>query len=229
MRSTSAGRDPGAARPPDDVAELLAGPPDRRRVDDGQELLEVLGQQPVEQRRVAVLERGEADVLLERVGLDAQVLELELDLLLDGQDAVGQQAAQAEGLALVGREGEVLGQQPAAEQRRAGQGDACRAAGGDVVERGGQRAHRRPSICRWTRPPVIHRPSTSSLNMWMIFPHPTRNSWTPCCGAQRSAPIVRPARRGRRQPSPVQQADRRTRITGLPPPAARMGGWLGRR
>ena len=62
IRSTSAGRDPGAAGPPDDVAELLARPPDRRRVDDRQELLEVLGEEPVEQGRVAVLERGQPDV-----------------------------------------------------------------------------------------------------------------------------------------------------------------------
>ena len=74
-------RDPDAARPPDDVAELLARPPDRRRVDDRQELLEVLGEEPVEQRRVAILERGQPDVLLERVVLAAEVLELELDLL----------------------------------------------------------------------------------------------------------------------------------------------------
>ena len=36
-------RDPRPARPADDVAELLARPPDGRRVDDRQELLEVLG------------------------------------------------------------------------------------------------------------------------------------------------------------------------------------------
>ena len=76
-------------------------PPDRRRVDDRQELLEVVGEQSIEQRRVAVLERGEADVLLERVGLDPQVLELELDLLLDRQDPSREQAAQPERLALL--------------------------------------------------------------------------------------------------------------------------------
>ena len=102
IRSTSAGVIQVAARPPDDVAELLAGAPDRRRVDDRQELLEVLGEEAVEERRVAVLERGQADVPLERVVLAAQVLELELDLLLDGQDAVGEQAAQVERVALVG-------------------------------------------------------------------------------------------------------------------------------
>ena len=95
IRSRSAGVIHVAARPPDDVAELLARPPDGRRVDDRQELLEVLGEEPVEQRRVAILERGQPDVALERVVLAAEVLELELDLLLDGQDAVGQQPAQA--------------------------------------------------------------------------------------------------------------------------------------
>ena len=107
-------RDPRPARAPDDVAELLARPPDGRRVDDRQELLEVLAEESIEQGRVAVLERGQADVLLERVVLDPQVLELELDLLVDGQDAVGEQAAQPERVALVDREGELLGQQPRA-------------------------------------------------------------------------------------------------------------------
>ena len=60
----------------------------------------MLGEEPVEQRRVAVLERGQPDVALERVVLAPEVLELELDLLLDGQDPVGQQAAQAERVAL---------------------------------------------------------------------------------------------------------------------------------
>ena len=56
----------------------------------------MLGQDPVEQGRVAVLERGQADVPLEVVVLAPDVLDLEGDLLLDGQDPVGQQAAQAE-------------------------------------------------------------------------------------------------------------------------------------
>ena len=109
------GGDPDAAGAPQDVAELLAGAPDRRRVDDRQELLEVLREQSIEQRRVAVLERGEPDVALQVVVLDAQVLELEGDLLLDRQDAVREQAAEVERVAFVGREGEVLGQQAAAQ------------------------------------------------------------------------------------------------------------------
>ena len=87
--------DPRPARPADDVAELLARPADRRRVDDRQELLEVLGDDAVEQRRVAILERGQPDVALERVVLAPQVLELELDLLVDGQDAIRQEAREA--------------------------------------------------------------------------------------------------------------------------------------
>ena len=86
--------DPGATRPPDDVAELLAGAPDGRRVDDRQELGQVLGEQPVEQRRIPVLERGQTDVALERVVLAPEVLELELDLLLDRQHPVRQQPSQ---------------------------------------------------------------------------------------------------------------------------------------
>ena len=57
--------------------------PDRGRVDDRQQLLEVLGQDPIEEGRVAVLQRRQADVLLQRVVLAPQALELERDLLLD--------------------------------------------------------------------------------------------------------------------------------------------------
>ena len=84
-------RDPHAARPAQDVAELLAGAPDRRRVDDRQELLQVFGQHPVEQGLVPILERRQADETLEIVGLAADVLELERDLLLDRHDPGGQQ------------------------------------------------------------------------------------------------------------------------------------------
>ena len=71
------GGDPDAPRAPDDVAELLAGETDRRGVDDRQELLEVLDEQPVEERLVAVLESGQSDVPLEVIGLAPDVLQLE--------------------------------------------------------------------------------------------------------------------------------------------------------
>ena len=95
------GRDPDAARTPEDVAELLARETDGRRVDDRQELLEVLDEDPVEQGLVAVLERGQADVALEVVGLAPDVLELERDLLLDRRHTRRQQTVQAEGVALL--------------------------------------------------------------------------------------------------------------------------------
>ena len=115
------GRDPDAPRAPDDVAELLAGLAHRRRVDDGHELFEMVGQEPIEERRVAVLERGQADVPLEGVVLALQMLPLELHLLLDALDAVGQQSTQAEGLALVLAEGHVLGEESGAEEAHAAQ------------------------------------------------------------------------------------------------------------
>jgi hypothetical protein len=70
-------------------------------------------------------------------------LELEGDLLLDRHHAVGQEAVQAEGLALVGAEGEVLGQQPIGEEVGARDSDLGRTAGGDGVVGRGERAHRR--------------------------------------------------------------------------------------
>jgi hypothetical protein len=123
------------------VAELLARPADGRRVDDRQELLEVLGEKAVEQRRVAVLERCHPDVLLERVLFVVEVLQLELDLLVDGQDAIGQQAAQPKVVPLRVAEREVLRQQPTAEERGSRQRDRCRAAGGDIVVRSGEGTH----------------------------------------------------------------------------------------
>ena len=111
----------------------------------------MVGEQPVEERRVAVLERGEADVLLERVGLDPQVFELELDLLLDRQDAGREEATQPERLALLDREREILGEQAAAEEGRAGDRDARRTPGHHVVERGRQRLHG-PSMVRVMEP-----------------------------------------------------------------------------
>src|SRR4029450_9472860 len=60
------GVDPEPPRAPEDPAVLLAGAADGGRVDDGQELLEVLEEDAVEEDLVAVLDRGEADVALER-------------------------------------------------------------------------------------------------------------------------------------------------------------------
>ena len=101
----------------------------------------MFGEQPVEQRRVAVLERGQPDVLLERVVLDPEVLELEVDLLIDRQHAIRQQPAEPERVPFGRWEGQVLRQQAAAKEGRSGEGDLGGAAGRDGIERGWQGTH----------------------------------------------------------------------------------------
>ena len=131
IRSMSVGRDPEAARPAEDVAVLLARPADGRRVDDRQELLEVLDQHPVEQRLVAVLERGQPDVALEVVLLAPDVLELQRrPAPRSRRDAAGKQAVEAEGLPLgFGEPGALVEQRPLQEVGSA-ERDSLRPAGG---------------------------------------------------------------------------------------------------
>ena len=93
------------------MAEFLTGAAHRGRVDDGQELLEVLGEDAIEERLVAIMERRQADVALEVVGLSPDMLQLERHLLLDDRDARGQEPAQAERVALRLGEGGALVQQ----------------------------------------------------------------------------------------------------------------------
>lgn len=61
----------------------------------------MIGEDAVEQRLVPILQGGETDVALQIVGLAADVLEFEFDLLLDRHDASRQQSAEAEGVALL--------------------------------------------------------------------------------------------------------------------------------
>ena len=98
------------------MAELLAGAPDRRCVDDRQELLQVLGQHAVEQGLVPILERRQADETLEVVGLAACVLELERDLLLDRHHPGGQQPPEGERVAFLVGEGHALVEQGLADE-----------------------------------------------------------------------------------------------------------------
>ena len=120
------GRDPDAARAAVEVAELLAGTPHGGRVDDREQLLEVVPEHAVEQGLVAVLERRQADVPLEVVGLVADVLQLEADLLVDVHDARRQEAAQAERVALLVGERGVLVEHRVGEQGEAAQEDRRR-------------------------------------------------------------------------------------------------------
>jgi hypothetical protein len=101
-------RDPEPPRPPEDVAELLAGAAHRRRVDDGEKLFQVLAQHVMKQMLVAVLERSEPDIALEGIGLAREVLVDAPRLLLERVDGRGQEAFEAEGLALRPREGRAL-------------------------------------------------------------------------------------------------------------------------
>ena len=156
-RSTSSGVSHRPRGPAEDVAVLLAGAPDGRRVDHRQEFLDVLGEHAVEERCVAILERGQADVLLQLVVLATEVLDLQLDLLLDRHDAVREQATQAERIPLRQGKGEVLRQHPARQKVRPRHVDLGFEAGGEPVERSGEGSHRvndsgrRGSAARATR------------------------------------------------------------------------------
>ena len=102
------GRDPDAARTPEDVAELLTRETDGRRVDDRQELLEIVDEEAVEQGLVAVVECGEADIPLEVIALAPDVLQFPGDLLVERRHSRWQQTVEAKGVALAGREGRAL-------------------------------------------------------------------------------------------------------------------------
>ena len=101
-------RDPEPPRPTEDVAELLAGAAHRRGVDDGEKFLQVLAQHVMEQVLVAVLERGEPDVALERIGLAREVLVDAPRLLLERVDRRGQETLETEGQPLLPGEGGAL-------------------------------------------------------------------------------------------------------------------------
>ncbi len=109
---------PKPAAAAEDVTPLLTGSADRGRVDDGQELLEVVDDQTVEEPLVAVLKCRQADVLLQGVGLAGDVLVDPLLLLLDRARVVGQKPFEAKGQALLFGEGRALCIQGMLEQAR---------------------------------------------------------------------------------------------------------------
>ncbi len=76
----------------------------------------MLEQDPVEERLVARVQRLEPDVLVERIGHAAQILQDASDLLLLGCDERGQESAQPEGVALGVRERSALVQCRIAQQ-----------------------------------------------------------------------------------------------------------------
>ncbi len=133
--------DPQAAWSPHDVAEGLAGAPDRRRVHDRHELLEVLEEHAVEEGFVAVLKRGQSDVALEVVALATDVLQLEADLLFDRGDAGREQAAQAEDVTLAVVETRVLVQQGSLEELGAAERNVQGAGRTEVLDRPRKLSH----------------------------------------------------------------------------------------
>ncbi len=126
MRLRCVGRDPDAAHAANDVAEALARRADRRRVDDRHQLLEVLDEHAVEENLVAMQQRREPDVPLERRrGLVERVLDSP-GLVVHRDLVRGQQAVQAQSFALLRRECRALVEQWIADQVDAGLRDLHR-------------------------------------------------------------------------------------------------------
>src|SRR5262249_46595790 len=89
-----------SAGPAEDVAELLTGLAAGGGVDEGDEVSGVGHQRLVVKRLIVVLEGGQVNVPLDVGGLAAELKEDAAELVLLGVDALGDEAGQAEGLAL---------------------------------------------------------------------------------------------------------------------------------
>ena len=76
---------------------------DRRRVDDRHHLVEVLAEQLVEERLVAIEQRLQVDVALEIVGLALVHLAAAFHLHVDGGDPRPQQAVEVQGVSALRR------------------------------------------------------------------------------------------------------------------------------
>ena len=111
-----AGGDPDAAGAAKDVAVLLASVAHGGGVDDRHQLLDVAHEETVEEHFVAILERGQSDVALERILLAHDVAVDALHLLLEGTDGVGQETFQAEGDPLLAGEGGSLAEHRVAQE-----------------------------------------------------------------------------------------------------------------
>ena len=111
------GRDEDAARTLEDMAELLAGQADRRRVDDRHHLVRVLDHDAEGQGLVAIVQRGQEDVLLERAGQAVEVLQHPRDLFFLAAHMRRQQALEPEHVALGCAERGALVQRRVAQRR----------------------------------------------------------------------------------------------------------------
>ena len=95
-------------RAPVDVAELLADLPNGGRVDDRGHLLQMVNQEAVEERLVAVLQSGEEEIALHVVPGALIVLVGAGALLFFRRDAGREEAAEPEGFALLDAEASSL-------------------------------------------------------------------------------------------------------------------------
>ena len=118
-RDTSAivGADEQAARPLEDVAEPLAGEPDRRGINERLNLVDIVGNDTEEQRLVAVMQRVEGDIFLKVVGLLAQISQHALGLRLNRKHMGRQKSAQTERIALLVGEARAFVEKRIAQQR----------------------------------------------------------------------------------------------------------------
>ena len=89
------------ARLAEQPAERRAAGADRRRVDDRQQLLDVLPEQRIEQRFVGILKIAQEGVALEIGGEFAKRLQAAANLILDIHHRRRQQAVQTESVALL--------------------------------------------------------------------------------------------------------------------------------
>ena len=105
------------------MAEVLAGPPDGGRVDNRHELFEVVAQEPIKERLVPVLQRGESDVTLEVVGLAPQMLELQPRLFGEGRDPRWKESTKSKEVSFLLGECAVLVEEAVCQQRLPGQAD----------------------------------------------------------------------------------------------------------
>ena len=96
---------------------MLARKANRRCVDDRQELLEVVDEEAVEQGLVGVVERGQADMALEVIGLAPDMLQFPGDLLVERRHSRWQQTEEAKGIPLAGCEGRAFVEEWLREKR----------------------------------------------------------------------------------------------------------------
>jgi hypothetical protein len=107
------------AWPPVDRAEAEAGLPDRRCVDDGQHLLQVLGDEVVEEDLVGVLQLPQVDVPVEWLVVAEERRVGAVGLLLEGLHGGRQQPVETEFGAFWSAEGRALVEQRVGEDRGA--------------------------------------------------------------------------------------------------------------